>query len=126
MRRWQSYGLAFVIFLGVADPAFAMSASFRWCGASPEFELRGVPSGTARLDLRMTDLMVPSFHHGGGVVAYSGQSTIPCGALGAGFVGPSPPKPQVHTYRFTIKALDAAGKVIGETTAERRSDIIHS
>jgi phosphatidylethanolamine-binding protein (PEBP) family uncharacterized protein len=120
MRRSPSLGLAIVTLMAVPDPAFAMSASFRWCGSSPEFQLRDVPSGTKQLDLRMTDLAVPSFRHGGGVVAYAGQKTIPCGALGGGFVGPSPPKPQIHTYRFTIKALDAAGKVLAETSAERK------
>jgi hypothetical protein len=39
-----------------------------------------VPQGTARLQFAMTDLNVPSFHHGGGTVAYSGQMAVPCGA----------------------------------------------
>jgi hypothetical protein len=39
----------------------------------------------------MTDLNVPSFHHGGGTVAYSGQAAVPCGAFSSGFTGPSPP-----------------------------------
>jgi hypothetical protein len=120
MRRSLPLILAALAILGLSRQALAKSASFRWCGSSPEFQLRDVPSGTKQLDLRMTDLAVPGFRHGGGVVAYAGQATIPCGALGGGFVGPSPPKPQIHTYRFTIKALDAAGKLLAETTAERK------
>ena len=118
--RSHPFILAAVLALSLPGSAQAMSASFRWCSGSPEFQLGEVPAGTAKLDLRMTDLMVPSFRHGGGVVAYSGQKTIACGALSGSYVGPSPPKPQVHTYRWTIKALDASGKVLAETTAERK------
>ena len=106
--------------LALPGSAFAMSASFRWCSGSPEFRIGDVPRGTVRLDLRMTDLMVRSFHHGGGVVTYAGQGTIPCGALDGGYVGPSPPAGQVHLYRWTVKALDAAGKVLATATAERK------
>jgi phosphatidylethanolamine-binding protein (PEBP) family uncharacterized protein len=120
MRRSLPLVLAAFSIFGLSQQAFAMSASFRWCSGSPEFQLRDVPGGTAKLDLRMTDLMVPSFRHGGGAVAYAGQATIPCGALAGGFVGPSPPKGEVHTYRWTIEALDASGKVLGRTTAERK------
>jgi len=35
-----------------------------------------VPQGTARLQFAMTDLNVPSFHHGGGTVAYSGHTAV--------------------------------------------------
>jgi phosphatidylethanolamine-binding protein (PEBP) family uncharacterized protein len=83
----------------------AFSASFAWCSGSPSFTLTDVPPGTARLQFAMTDLNVPSFHHGGGTVAYSGQTAVPCGAFSSGFTGPSPPPGQVHTYQFSIKAL---------------------
>ena len=53
----------------------------------------------------MTDLNVPSFHHGGGTVAYSGQPAVRCGAFFSGFAGPSPPPVQVHTYQYSIKEL---------------------
>ncbi len=71
--------------------AVAFSASFAWCSGSPRFALTDVPPGTARLQFAMTDLNVPSFHHGGGAVAYSGQTAVPCGAFSSGFAGPSPP-----------------------------------
>lgn len=82
--------------------------------------LKGVPAGTAKLDFRMTDLDKPDFRHGGGTVAYHGQASIPCGAFSAGFVGPSPPPGQVHTYRFVIRALDAQGSALATTTASRK------
>jgi phosphatidylethanolamine-binding protein (PEBP) family uncharacterized protein len=66
------------------------------------------------------DLNVPSFHHGGGTVAYSGQTAVPCGAFSSGFTGPSPPPGQVHTYQFSIKALGPNGAVLATTTTRRK------
>lgn len=104
-----------------ASGAFAFSASFNWCsGGSPSFTLADVPAETAALRFAMTDLNVPSFHHGGGKVAYAGQTSIPCGAFSSGFVGPSPPPGQVHTYQFTVQALSAAGAVLSTVTAQRK------
>jgi len=79
-----------------------------------------VPQGTATLQFAMTDLNVPSFHHGGGTVAYSGQAAVPCGAFSSGFTGPSPPAGQVHTYQFTVKALGPSGAVLATTTTRRK------
>ena len=120
MRRSNSLFLAMAMVLALTDQAFALSASFRWCGGSPEFQLGDVPKGTVKLDLRMMDLMAMGYRHGGGVVAYTGQKTIACGALNGGYRGPSPPKPQIHVYRWTIKAIDASGKVLAEATSERK------
>jgi phosphatidylethanolamine-binding protein (PEBP) family uncharacterized protein len=100
--------------------ALAFSASFNWCSGSPRFELKDVPAGTAKLNFAMTDLDVPSFHHGGGTVAYSGNATLPCGAFATSFLGPSPPHGQFHTYEFTVKALGADGAVLATTTARRK------
>ncbi len=110
-----------VLALGLtASGAFAFSASLRWCSGSPSFVLKDVPQGTASLQFHMTDLNVPSFHHGGGKVAYSGQTAVPCGAFSSGFIGPSPPPGQVHTYEFIIKALGANGAVLATTAARRK------
>lgn len=100
--------------------ALAFSASFRWCSGSPSFELKDVPAGTATLKFAMTDLNVPSFHHGGGTVAYAGQKAVPCGAFSSGFTGPSPPPGQVHTYQFTVQALSARRAVLATTTTRRK------
>lgn len=107
-----------ILGLGISN-ALAFSASFRWCSGSPAFSLNGVPKGTTRLDFEMTDLQVPSYRHGGGRVAYTGQKSIPCNALSS-YVGPSPPPPQVHTYEFEIKALGGDGSVLGTAKARRK------
>ncbi len=100
--------------------ALAFSASFAWCSGSPSFTLTDVPPGTAKLQFSMTDLNVPSFHHGGGTIAYRGQPAVLCGAFASGFTGPSPPPGQVHTYQFSIKALAPNGAVLATTTARRK------
>ena len=100
--------------------ALAFSASFAWCSGSPSFVLTDVPPGTARLQFAMTDLNVPSFHHGGGTVAYRGQPAVLCGAFASGFTGPSPPPGQVHSYQFSIKALGPNGAVLAATTTRRK------
>ena len=113
-------GIAGVALLLATSGAFAFSASFAWCSGSPSFALTDVPPGTARLQFAMTDLNVPSFHHGGGTVAYSGQTAVPCGAFSSGFTGRSPPPGQVHTYQFSIKALGSHGAVLATTTTRRK------
>ncbi len=106
--------------LFASAPAHALEASFRWCSGSPEFKLQGVPKGTAKLTFRMLDLNAPGFRHGGGEVAYTGKNVVPCGALrGNNYRGPSPPS-GAHTYRWTITAIDASGKVLAETKVERQ------
>jgi phosphatidylethanolamine-binding protein (PEBP) family uncharacterized protein len=98
-------------------------ASMRWCGTSPEFKLTGVPKGTASFALKMVDLDVPSYPHGGGKAAYqAGQNTISCGTITAGwsYAPPSPPSGQVHTYQWTIQALDANGGVLGQAVKQRK------
>jgi hypothetical protein len=59
----------------------------------------------AQLQFAMTDLNKPSFHHGGGTVDYRGQAEVPWGAFAKGFIGPSPPPGDIHTYEFTVKSL---------------------
>ncbi len=125
LRRAAALGSAALVigltqFLGVSS-ALAFSASFAWCPeASPNFQLKDVPAGTVSLQFAMTDLDKPSFHHGGGTVGYRGQSEVPCGAFASGFVGPSPPPGEMHTYEFAIKALGPNGAVLATTTARRK------
>jgi len=104
----------------ISFEAQAFSASFKWCGVSPAFTLNAVSKGTTKLEFEMTDLQVPSFRHGGGTIAYSGQKSVPRGAFTATFAGPAPPPPQVHTYEFEIKALGAGGKVLGKAVTRRK------
>ena len=106
--------------LSANSPAMAMTASFKWCSGSPAFKIGKVPKGTAKLSFKMIDLQVPNYPHGGGEVAYAGQAAIPCGALKGSFEGPSPPPPQVHTYQWTIKALDKSGAVLATATTSQK------
>ena len=107
-----------------ANPARAFSVSFAWCQGSPDgspnFVLNDVPHGTVNLRFAMTDLDKPGFHHGGGTVGYRGQTEVPCGAFATGFVGPSPPPGEVHTYEFTIKALGPGGAMLATATSRRK------
>jgi phosphatidylethanolamine-binding protein (PEBP) family uncharacterized protein len=122
-QLWRQAAVFVVVMASLsltATGALALSASFRWCQGSPSFALNEVPAGTTALQFSMTDRNVPSFHHGGGKVTYSGQAEVPCGSFSSGFTGPSPPPGQVHTYVFTIKALGANGAVLATTTAQRK------
>ena len=100
-----------------------MKVSFDWgptksCfdSKSPPMRLSGVPDGTVKLDIRMKDQNVPAFPHGGGKISYEGQKSLPYGAFR--YKGPCPPAGK-HKYRFTIKALDGSGKVLGIAQADR-------
>lgn len=106
----------------VPPPARAetFSVRFSWAGIpaceeiSPAFALAGVPAGTKRLSFTMADLDVPTFHHGGSAIAYEGDA-VKQGAIR--YTGPCPPGGQHHRYRWTVQALDAAGKVLATATA---------
>lgn len=116
--------LALSLVLGMTAAAnAAMGVSFDWGPTkkcfdvkSPPMKLTDVPAGTKTLDIRMVDRNAPDFHHGGGQVPYHGQSELPYGAFR--YKGPCPPTP--HFYRFTVKALDAAGKVLATARAQKR------
>jgi Phosphatidylethanolamine-binding protein len=118
--RYLAAIVAALALVFTASSAAAFSASFTWCTGSPRFQLTDVPPGAAKLDFHMTDLNKPSFHHGGGTVDFRGQAEVPCGAFAKGFVEPSPPPGEVHTYEFTIKALGASGAPLATTTARRK------
>ena len=121
MRRRVTMAAAVVpVLLLSASGAWAFSASFTWCAGSPRFTLQEIPAGTTQLQFAMTNLNKPSFHHGGGTVDYRGQAEVPCGAFAKGFVGPSPPPGEVHTYEFTVKALGTNGASLATTTARRK------
>ncbi|RWM26441.1 MAG: phospholipid-binding protein [Mesorhizobium sp.] len=98
-----------------------MTASFDWGPTkkcfdpkSPPIKVSNVPQGTSTLDIRMTDQNAPDFNHGGGKVAYEGQSQLPYGAFR--YKGPCPPD-GTHFYRITVKALDSSGKSLSTASA---------
>jgi len=97
-----------------AAAAFSMSVSWKgtakcFDSQSPIIRLSGVPKQTKSIAFHMVDLDAPNYPHGGGTVVYTGQKTLPKGAFS--YRGPCPPVP--HRYRWTARARDANGKVIG-------------
>jgi len=95
-----------------------LAVSFTWdnierCSrTSPEIQLAAIPAGTETFNIKLKDLDVPKWNHGGGSVSNDGSGIIPSGALKSGYNGPCPPSGS-HRYRFTVKALDGNGKVTG-------------
>jgi hypothetical protein len=110
-----------VVYFGFLQRPDALSVHFTWVGipacasTSPAFELGGVPAGTKSLSFTMTDLNVPTFHHGGSTIAYTGDS-VSRGEIS--YTGPCPPRGEHHNYRWTVQALDAAGKVLDTGSAD--------
>ena len=104
----------------LSSDAFAMSVKFSWKGyracstRSPAFNVSEVPRGTVHLAFKMVDKDVPTYPHGGGLVAFTGSSEISAGAFS--YKGPCPPNGQHHMYEWTVKALDGTEKVIASTT----------
>ena len=49
----------------------------------------------------------------------TGSDVIPAGALQDGYNGPCPPSGS-HRYQFTVKAIDAAGVIVGTGQQTRR------
>ena len=88
-------------------------------GHSPEIQLENVPKGTASLEFKLKDFNA-SFNHGGGVVAYNGQKTIPEAAL-KNYSGPCPPVGNVHTYEISVVAYsEGKALALGQGAATRK------
>jgi len=107
---------------GAQAPSFGVD--FSWEGTapcfdpkSPPFSLSGVPAGTKRLSFAMKDLDAPGYPHGGGIVAFTGQTQVSRGAFT--YQGPCPPSGQ-HSYQWTIEAQDAAGKTLTTATVTKK------
>ena len=81
-------------------------------GVSPRIFLKGVPEGTVKLRVRVKDLHVPDYNHGGGTIKYYGSGEIAQGAL-LNYRGPCPPIGRPHRYVIYITALNSSGKTIG-------------
>jgi phosphatidylethanolamine-binding protein (PEBP) family uncharacterized protein len=102
------------------DVKQSISLHFSWAGIpacnsiSPAFELGGVPADTTHLRFMMTDLNVPTFHHGGSTIAYAGDA-VSRGAIA--YTGPCPPRGERHKYRWTVQALDETGRVLAKGSA---------
>ena len=113
----------------MAQGAMAFQIDFSWAGlklctsgnpnsvTNPTFTLRDVPEGTKYIRFKLVDRDVPSYNHGGGVVAYNGQSTIAPGAFK--YKSPCPPNGS-HTYewRATAQTKKNDGKIATTSTAK--------
>ena len=127
MLKQLSAIVALAVF-AASSPACAQAPGFgvdlSWEGTascfdpkSPAFRLSGVPAGTKRLAFAMKDLDAPSYPHGGGAVAFTGQMQVGRGAFA--YQGPCPPSGQ-HTYQWTVQAQDEAGKTLATATVAKK------
>jgi len=82
---------------------------------NPAFALSDVPEGTRYIRFKLVDLDVPGYHHGGGVVAYTGQKTIAPGAFK--YKSPCPPNGgHIYEWRATAQTRKNGGRI---STASR-------
>jgi len=102
----------------IPKDAVKMEVDFSWEGIqvcsheSPEIRVSNVPEGTIGLRVKLKDISMPVWNHGGGNVRYDGSGIIPAGALNIGYNGPCPPSGR-HKYEFSVMAVDAKEVVIG-------------
>ena len=122
-RCCTAAALLMLIGAATAPAQSSFAVDFSWQGTascfdpkSPPFTLSGVPAGTTVLRFAMKDLDAPAFPHGGGAVAYRGQSLIERGAFT--YKGPCPPQGQ-HRYQWTVEAQDGAGKTLATATVTK-------
>jgi phosphatidylethanolamine-binding protein (PEBP) family uncharacterized protein len=126
LKRYSAISALLLLMCGNAlhaqSPDFTVN--FTWQGTascfdpkSPPFSLSGVPGGTKVLRFSMKDLDAPNYPHGGGSVAYNGQSQVDRGAFS--YQGPCPPQGQ-HSYRWTVEAQDGTGKTLAVATVTRK------
>lgn len=83
---------------------------------NPQFVIRDLPAGTETVELRLRDLDVPGYNHGGATLRMSGSGTVPSGLFT--YRSPCPPG-GVHTYEWTATAR-GSGRVLGTAAARRR------
>jgi phosphatidylethanolamine-binding protein (PEBP) family uncharacterized protein len=123
------FALAITLCLA-AMPAQAFEISFTWDGlksctsgnpntvANPIFKLNDVPEGTMFIRFKLVDKDVPGYNHGGGTVAWNGESEVPAGAFK--YKSPCPPN-GVHIYEWTATAQSKkSGGKLGQTKAARK------
>ena len=91
---------------------FTWKEEHRCSSKSPEIHVNGVPEGTKLFKVKLVDLDVPFWSHGGGTYNNDSTGVIAEGALTNGYNGPCPPGGS-HRYEFTVEAIDEDGNIIG-------------
>ena len=77
---------------------------------SPAFAVKDVPAGTKYIRFKLIDRDVPSFNHGGGVVAYTGGKVIAPGQFT--YKSPCPPNgAHIYEWRATAQTSKSGGKL---------------
>ncbi|WP_417824148.1 hypothetical protein [Thalassospira lucentensis] len=110
-----SFGLAACQTTKEAENMAELGVDFNWadtkaCSSKPpKISVTGIPASTKTLNVKLKDLNVPTYNHGGGTVDYNGGDLIPAGAFN--YKGPCPPSGS-HDYRFTVEAISADGQMI--------------
>lgn len=131
MRRGFAPLLLVATLFTTATNAAEFSIAFEWgdiplCTSglpnkipNPRFTVSNVPPETKIISFRLTDLDAPSYDHGGGNVAFSGQSVIEPGAFT--YKSPCPPSGS-HRYQWTASAkngTDISSGSIASATAKK-------
>ena len=115
------------LMIPTASWAGTLGVHFSWeetvaCSTTPPaVTVTNIPKGTKYLVFKLVDHDAPNFVHGGGQIPYSGSGRVPAGAFGGSYNGPCPPQGAVHTYEWTVRAVDdSASKVLAEGSATGR------
>lgn len=111
-----------------SESPVTLGVDFNWkntsrcLGSSPKFTLTKVPEETHTLEFTLRDIYFPFFPHGGGSLEYTGENIIPKGTVTAAkghYIGPCAPPFFPGQYKFTVKAIDNNGVLLGEGYATR-------
>ena len=130
MKKISFFLLVFFLIIGcndveVKDDAVRLGVSFsfnqkhRCTEISPAIHITGVPAGTVKFRVKLVDLDITSYNHGGGTVQNDGSGIIEEGALKSGYTGPCPPSGS-HRYKFIVYSLDENNDAIGVGESIRR------
>ncbi len=83
---------------------------------NPAFTLKGIPTGTTQVQIRLKDLNVPGYNHGGSKVKMTADGTIPEGTFK--YKSPCPPSGS-HTYEWTATAKKGS-KTLAKAKASKK------
>ena len=120
-----------IVFMGcsmakMSPDAVKFAIDFSWEGvkkcskSSPEIRINTIPAGTEYFEVKLKDIDVPNWNHGGGRVDNDGSGIIPAGVLTDHYNGPCPPPNIPHSYQFIVRAFNAEDVIIGVGKAMKK------